>query len=380
MKRIILLGSTGSIGRQTIEVARRHPDRCQIVALAAHRNLEVLGEQCRSLDPERIALTGCSRADLLGSSVPQDRAILGPEALSELVATTDCDIVVNAVTGAAGLAANLVAVDLGRRLAIANKESLVMAGPFLLRRAREAGAEVLPVDSEHSAIYQCLAAGRRDEVRRVVLTASGGPFRTRPVADLAKVTIAEALAHPTWNMGPKISVDSATLMNKALEIIEANVLFDLPADKIDVVVHPESVVHSMVEFHDGSTVAHLGPPDMRVPIQFALSHPERWTGSPERVDWPAIGNLTFERADPAKFPSLDLAYRCCQSADSARIVLNAANEVAVEAFLAGRIGFTDIFTCVERALEADPARPVEDLDEVMTIDRHTRESVAGWTS
>lgn len=380
MKRIILLGSTGSIGRQTIEVARRHPDRCRIVALAAHRNLELLQEQCRDLNPERVAVTGCSPSELARSSLPRDRTVHGPEALSEVVATTDCDVVLNAVTGAAGLAANLVAVDQGRRLAIANKESIVMAGPFLLRRARQTGAEILPVDSEHSAIYQCLAAGRRDEVRRVILTASGGPFRTRPASEFAKVTVAEALAHPTWNMGPKISVDSATLMNKALEIIEANVLFDLPADKIDVVVHPESVVHSMVEFHDGSTIAHLGPPDMRVPIQFALSHPERWTGTPDRVDWPAIGNLTFEAADPGKFPSLEFAYRCCRSADSARIVLNAANEVAVEAFLAGRIGFTDIFTCVERALEADPARPVEDLNEVMTIDRHTRESAAGWTS
>lgn len=380
MKRIVLLGSTGSIGRQTLEVIDRHPDRCRIVGIAARSDVEGLCAQYRRHEPERVALTGGSVEQLTAHGVPAEKALAGENALLELLNTVECDLVVNAVTGAAGLPANFVAIDRGCDLALANKESLVVAGPLLLRNARERGTSIIPVDSEHSAILQCLSAGRRDELKRIVLTASGGPFRQTPLDEFPNLTVEQALKHPTWQMGAKISIDSATLMNKALEILEAQVLFGLSTSEITVVVHPESIVHSMVEFVDGSTIAHMGPPDMRVPIQFAISSPERWPGGEPSPNWPELGPLNFETPDPERFPAIELALRCCEEPASSRVVLNAANEIAVAAFLERRILFSDIVCLVRRALDEHDPQPIEDLTEIFELDHNTRESVAEWTS
>ncbi|MFQ5655556.1 MAG: 1-deoxy-D-xylulose-5-phosphate reductoisomerase, partial [Planctomycetota bacterium] len=361
MKKIVILGSTGSIGRQALEVVREHPSRLQVAALAAGANGRLLAEQASEFAPKIICLAD-GPAPPSGSIPPSTMMLEGADELPRLVEESDADLVLNAITGAAGLAANLRAVELGRDLAIANKESLVMAGELLQGIASGSGSRILPIDSEHSAIHQCLRAGSRGEVRRIILTASGGPFRGRSREELGDVTPREALRHPTWKMGPKITVDSATLMNKALEVIEARVLFGLSPEQIEVVVHPQSVVHSLVEFHDGSLMAHLGEPDMRVPIQYALSYPDRWQRSGKRWS-PGEGKvLEFEALDHETFPSVRMAYRACREGGTLPVVLNGANERAVELFLEGRIAFLDIFDLVERALETHDGEPSVDLE------------------
>ncbi|MFN0059214.1 MAG: 1-deoxy-D-xylulose-5-phosphate reductoisomerase [Planctomycetota bacterium] len=378
-KRIFLLGSSGSIGKQTLQVVRENPDLFEIVGLAVRRDVSTLREQAAEHRPAAICVSDAAAAHGLSTSL-NCRSYVGEPALLEAIERHESDVVVNAITGAAGLRANVVALRTGRRLCIANKESLVMAGKLLLRLAGGDRSRILPIDSEHSGVYQCLLAGKVSEVRRIVLTASGGPFRGCDKATLEMASVTAALKHPTWRMGPKISVDSATLMNKALEIIEAAVLFDLAPDQIDVLVHPRSIVHAFVEFHDGSVLAHLGPTDMRLQIQYALTYPDRWPRKQPTLDLAQLRELKFEALDEEIFPSLRLARRACTIGETATTVLNAANEKAVELFLAERITLPRIFELVDQALAVHQPCPVESIEQVLSIDLKTRNLVAQWVS
>ncbi len=362
MKTVSLVGSTGSIGTQAAEVIAGAPDRYRVVALGAATSVDALARQARELRPERVALADASRAAELAAALPAGVELLaGPEALAEIA--TLADVVVNGVVGFAGLPVTLAALCSGRRLALANKESLIAGGPVVQAARQTPGAEIIPVDSEHCAVHQCLRAllGEKDmsalphppamPVRRIVLTASGGPFRGRHKRSLAEVTVADALAHPTWKMGPKITVDSSTLMNKGLEVIEAHELFGVGYDAIDVVVHPQSVVHSMVETTDGATLAQLSLPDMRLPIGYALAYPDRLDTPFGVIDWSRLGSLDFEEPDREAFPCLDLAYSAGRQGGAAPAWLNGANEVAVAAFLDGRIRWVDIPAVISEALD-----------------------------
>ncbi len=377
MKRIVVLGSTGSIGTSVLDVVASFPEAFRVVALGAGRNLDRLEEQVRRFRPELVAVADADLAAELSRRVESGcRVVHGQDGLVEAALHPAADGVVCALVGAAGLRSTWAAVDAGRDVALANKESLVVGGAHLTARALKTGARILPVDSEHNAIHQCLRGEDAREVRRLWLTGSGGPFRTRPVATLASVTPAEALRHPTWSMGPKITVDSATLMNKGLEVIEAHWLFGLPPEKIRVVIHPKSVVHSMVEFVDGSFKAQLGVTDMRHPIQYALTWPERWPTSLPPFDPVTAGPLEFEPPDPDRFPCLGLAYRALERGGAAPAVLNAANEVAVGAFLEGRAGFLDIPAVIRSTLDRHEGDPAGSLEEVMAADARARESAA----
>jgi len=354
---VVLLGSTGSIGTQTLDVVRGRRDRYRVVALAAGRNTELLAEQAAEFDvPDELA-RNC--AD-------------DPGALAELAAHPDADVVLNAVVGFAGLPATLTALEHGKRLALANKESLIAGGPVVARARAKGGGEIIPVDSEHSAVYQALRAGKRDEVRRVLLTASGGPFRGRSGGELARVTVADALAHPTWNMGAKITIDSSTLMNKGLEVIEAHELFGFDFDRIDVIVHPQSIMHGMVEFTDGATMAQLSLPDMRLPIGLALGAPDRLDEAFGPIDWSRLGRLDFEQPDLDAFPCLRLAYDAGRAGGAAPAILTGANEVAVAAFLDGRIPWLGIADVVADALQAGSGN-VDAVEDVLEADRVARE-------
>lgn len=354
---VVVLGSTGSIGTQTLDVLSRHRDRYHVVALAAGRNTALLAEQAKAF------------------GVPADRAIScldAPDRLAELAAHPDAEVVLNAVVGFAGLPATLAALEAGKRLALANKESLIAAGPVVAKARAAGGGEIVPVDSEHSAIYQCLRAGRSSEVAQLVLTASGGPFRGRTREDLANVTTADALAHPTWNMGAKITIDSSTLMNKGLEVIEARELFGVDFDQIDVVVHPQSIVHSMVTFVDGATIAQLSYPDMRLPIGLALGAPERLPEAYGAIEWSQMHELTFDVPDRDTFRCLALAYEAGRKGGTAPAVLSAANEVAVAAFLADRIGWLDIAEVVEETLDRGTGN-ADEVSDVLHADQRARE-------
>jgi 1-deoxy-D-xylulose-5-phosphate reductoisomerase len=366
--RVAILGSTGSIGRQALDVARAHPDRVEVAALAAHSSASLLLEQAAEFGVTRLAL-GDDTVAASVSAPPNARLHGGPLAIEELAASDDVDIVLNALVGAAGLRASIAALQAGSRLALANKESLVAGGDIIARLGVD---RILPVDSEHSAIFQCLAGEPRKSVAKLWLTASGGPFRGRSAADLARVTVAEALAHPRWTMGPKITIDSATLMNKGLEVIEAHHLFGLSYDMIEVVIHPQSCVHSMVEFTDGSVKAHLGATDMRIPIQYAFSHPDRWEAPVAPVDFRSLGSLDFESPDTDTFTSLRLAIDAGRSGGTMPTVLNAANEVAVAAFLAGRVPLTAIPATVEATLERHDSIPADTLEAVESADAWAR--------
>jgi 1-deoxy-D-xylulose-5-phosphate reductoisomerase len=377
---LAVLGATGSIGRQTLEIARLYPDRFRVRALAAGSDWAALAEQARIFRPDLAVVADPAagpalREALAGTNV---RVACGPEALDEAATLDGADVVVAAVVGAAGVRPTLAAVSAGKTVALANKEALVVAGALVERAARASGAVVLPVDSEHSAIFQCLVGERLDAVERLVLTASGGPFRTRPAADFARISPEEALAHPNWSMGAKVTVDSATLMNKGLEVIEARWLFGIGPERIAVLVHPQSIVHSLVEFVDGSAKAQLGAPDMRVPIQYALTYPARWAAPHPRVDWAALGRLDFEAPDRARFPCLDLAFEALRRGGVAPAALNAANEVAVARFLRREVAFSDIPRLVEAALARADGRPGDalDLDALAEADRAAR-AVAG---
>jgi len=370
MKSIAILGSTGSIGRQALEVIAAHPNRYRVVGLAAGSREAALLEQAENFETPTLALQvdGSSQVALRGSDAPV-----------HLIEECQPDLVLNAITGAAGLRASYYALEHGIDLALANKESLVIAGSLLVETAEQSGARLLPVDSEHSAIQQCLRSGRAEEVSKIHLTASGGPFRGWPKEDLQTVTRQEALRHPTWEMGPKITIDSATLMNKALELIEAHVLFGVDSTRLEVVVHPESVVHSMVEFRDGSLIAHLGTPDMRIPIQYALSQPERWVGPNSDFSLVELQSLHFEAVDTDTFPSIDYAYEAIHRSGTTGTVLNAANERAVDLFLSEKIAFHQIFEFVRRALDEHSTEPVTSIDQVLAVDAQTREIIDRWT-
>jgi len=373
MRRLAVLGSTGSVGEQTLAVAAAHPDRFAVVALAAGRRIAKLADQVRAFRPALVSV-----ADAAGAA--ELRARLGAEAPEiavgaaglEAVATADADLVVAGLVGAVGLAPTLAAVRAGRDVALANKEVLVMAGALVRREVAARGTALLPVDSEHSAIFQALAGEDPACIARLILTASGGPFRTWSAERIAKASVEEALNHPNWDMGPKITIDSATLMNKGLEVIEARWLFDVPPDRVEVVVHPQSIVHSLVEFRDTSVMAQLGLPDMRVPIAVALAHPERLPLDVPRLDLAAIGRLDFETPDTKRFPCLALAYEALRGDEAAPAVLNAANEVAVESFLAGGLAFPGIArvnaAVLERFAAGEAAGTLRDLEDVTAAD------------
>jgi 1-deoxy-D-xylulose-5-phosphate reductoisomerase len=372
-RSLVVLGSTGSVGEQTLAVAEAFPERYRVVALAAGRRVDKLADQVRRFRPSFVSVADREGADALRSSLGTlDVEIgVGSEGL-EAAATHPADLVVAGLVGAVGLAPTLAAIRAGRDVALANKEVLVMAGALVLREVRAHGVQLLPVDSEHSAIFQALAGQRAEDVTRLILTASGGPFRTWSEDRVAHATVEEALDHPNWDMGPKITIDSATLMNKGLEVIEARWLFDVPPERVDVVVHPQSIVHSLVEFVDGSVLAQLGLPDMRVPIAVALAHPERLALALPRLDLAALGQLDFEAPDRKRFPCLDLAYAALAADEAAPAVLNAANEISVAAFLEGRIPFPSIPVHNAAVLEAHVARsaaePLRDLDDVLEAD------------
>ncbi len=383
-RRLALLGSTGSVGEQSLAVVDSFPERYRVVALAAGRNVAKLAEQVERFRPELVSVAEPAGADDLRSRLrargaPEPEIAVGAEGLLA-VASRSADLVVSALVGAVGLAPTLAAMRAGSDVALANKEVLVMAGALVLREMRAQGVTLLPVDSEHSAIFQCLAGQRSEDVARLILTASGGPFRTWEASRIARATVEEALDHPNWDMGPKITIDSATLMNKGLEVIEARWLFDVPPEGVDVVVHPQSIVHSLVEFHDGSVLAQLGLPDMRVPIAVALAHPERLPLELPRLDLAALGQLDFEAPDRKRFPCLELAFEALRADEASPAVLNASNEVAVAAFLEGAIPFPAIAGTNDAVLSAHVSRTaggsgaaLRDLDDVLEADAWARE-------
>jgi 1-deoxy-D-xylulose-5-phosphate reductoisomerase len=379
---VVVLGSTGSIGTNCLDVIAALPERLSAIGLSAHRNWECLLEQAQRHRPRWVTLTDrqtVRRPD--AKDLPKGtRLLTEPDAIATMVSHPDVDIIVTAIVGAAGLAGTWAALEAGKTVAVANKETLVMAGPLVMDLAARRNARVLPVDSEHSAIFQALQAGRSSEVARVVLTASGGPFRGRRPAELAEVTAEEALQHPTWRMGPKITIDSATLMNKALEVIEARWLFGLEPEQIEVIIHPESMIHSFVEFRDGSVLAQLSPPDMRLPIQYALTYPERVPGPARKLSWSDLGAWHFEQPDRDTFPALQLGYDVARRGGTCGAVLNAANEAAVGRFLAGELSFLDIPRACRDVLENHhySARPT--LAELAAIDRWARQEVDRWTT
>jgi 1-deoxy-D-xylulose-5-phosphate reductoisomerase len=380
-RRVVVLGSTGSIGTNALDVCAHLPDCLQPIGLGAHQSWQPLFEQAQHFRPRWVALTDPAAARAADRSrLPAGTELLTGEAgVAEMVAHPETDVVLSAVVGAAGLTGTWAALEAGKTVALANKETLVVAGPLVMELAARRGAAVLPVDSEHSAVFQALTGERRADVARIVLTASGGPFRGQSRAQLEQVGVEEALRHPTWRMGPKITVDSATLMNKALEVIEARWLFGLRPEQIEVVLHPESVVHSFVEFVDGSVMAQLSPPDMRLPIQYALTWPERCAGPAKRLDWSALRSLTFAMPDHETFPAIQLGYEVARRGGTCGAVLNAANEAAVGRFLDGSLAFLDIPRTCRAVLDAHPYSPRPSLDELLALDRWARSEVARWT-
>jgi 1-deoxy-D-xylulose-5-phosphate reductoisomerase len=378
LQRVAVLGSTGSIGKNTLDVIARHPDRFEVLALTAATQVDALLAQCEQFRP-RLAVIGADRADDLRQGLRQrglsTEVLAGPQGLCEVAAHPDVDAVMAAIVGAAGLAPCLAAARAGKKLLLANKEALVVGGDLFLQAVRDGGATLLPIDSEHSAVFQSLPEDPNTwdaRVEKIVLTASGGPFRQREPASLASVTPEEACAHPNWVMGRKISVDSATMMNKALEVIEAKYLFGLPPERIEVVIHPQSVIHSMVQYRDRSVVAQLGSPDMRVPIAYGLSWPERMASGAEPLDFATLGALTFEPADRARFPGLFLAWEALRASPGTTAVLNAANEVAVAAFLDRRLRFDQIHQINRATLEAYLPPVPAGLEDLLGIDAHAR--------
>ena len=378
-RRLAILGSTGSIGVQALDVVSRSGGELEVVALSAAEAWEPLLEQAHRHGVRRIALADPNAAARAGEAWTGE-VLVGSEGVVKLITGSECDMVLNAIVGSAGLLPTVAALGEGIDLALANKESLVVGGELVMELAQATGAQILPVDSEHSALYQLLSAERPGTVERLILTASGGPFRGRRRDQLEGVSVAEALTHPTWDMGGKITIDSATLMNKGLELIEAHHLFGIPYERIDVVVHPQSIIHSLISLCDGATLAHLGYPDMRVPISFALHHPDRMDVPVAPLDLVALGQLTFEPADEETFSCLRLAREAARAGGTAPCTLNAANEVAVHAFLAERIGFLDIAEVIEQTLAALPAAPVHSFETLGEADQRARDLASGLIS
>jgi 1-deoxy-D-xylulose-5-phosphate reductoisomerase len=380
VRNVAVLGSTGSIGTNALEVIAASRGRLRVEALSAHRRLDQLVSQANQFHPRWVIATDRAAADSFQwAGLPAGtELVIGEDGLAEVAAAGEIDVVLAGIVGSAGLRSTLAALEAKKTLALANKETLVMGGELIMRLAAERGATIVPVDSEHSAIFQALQAGRREEVARVVLTASGGPFRGLSADELRHVTVDDALAHPNWNMGQKTTVDSATMMNKALEIIECHWLFGLAPEQIDVVIHPQSMVHSFVEFVDGSVVAQLGPPDMKLPIQYALEYPHRQPGVSDRLDWRTAWHLDFEPPDQDRFCALELGHLCAQQGGTSGAVLNAANEAAVEAFLAGELHFTEIVPACRSVLESHTFESRPTLDRLIELDRWARQEVSRW--
>lgn len=386
MRTLTLLGSTGSIGTQTLDVIAAHPDQFSVFALAAHQNVDRLFAQCQQFSPQYAVLTNevaaQSLAERLRAAHLKTEVLTGDKALLEIAAASEVDTVLSAIVGAAALLPTMLAVSAGKRVLLANKESLVMAGELMMAAARDSGAELLPIDSEHNAVFQCLSddylpgSGRPQGVDSIVLTASGGPFRDLPLSNLPNVTPEQAVAHPNWSMGAKISVDSATMMNKGLEVIEAHWLFDLPAKDIEVLVHPQSLVHAFVRFRDGSVLSHVAPPDMRIPIAHTLAWPKRINSAVGSLDLLSLSQAQFYLPDWERYPCLQLAYEALKVGGTAPAILNAANEVAVDAFLAGQLRFDQIAVVVERVLHQLSFGPVDCLDAVLVADRESRAKAA----
>ena len=374
MKNVVILGSTGSIGKSTLDVIRNLKHKYKVVALSANSQWELLSKQVNEFKPESVSLADESHIESLRNSLPDNsvQILTGKDSVREMVSKENVDIVLSAIVGGAGLPAAIEVIKNKKTLALANKEALVMAGGLIMPMAKENGVSIIPVDSEHSAVLQALRAGRRDEVKKIIITASGGPFRNHPKEKLSGVTREEALNHPTWNMGKKISIDSATMMNKALEVIEAKWLFDLDASQIEVVIHPESIIHSLVEFCDGSVIAQMGIPDMRVPIQFALTYPDRENGNVRSLDLAELGTLNFQKPDMDKFPALRLGYEVVEKGGTMGATFNAANEVAVQEFLDNKIKFTDISKAVEHVMNKHNFINDPTLKDIMDADEYAR--------
>jgi len=381
MKRIAVLGSTGSIGTSCLEVVAAHAQTMAIHGLVANNSWEQLAQQCNQFLPAIAVIADESLRNVIdrGRFPAQTTLKFGPDAVAELASASEVDVVISAIVGAAGLKGTWAALEQGKVVGLANKETLVVAGPLVMALAARTGATLIPVDSEHSALHQCLACGRREDVARLILTASGGPFRKTSSADLEQVTPEQALAHPNWSMGRKISVDSATMMNKALEVIEARWLFDLPAEQLDVVVHPQSIVHSLVEFVDGSVVAQLSPPDMKLPIQYALTWPERWSGVSPRLDFTQQLSLEFEPPDQDRFPALRLGFEVARRGGTCGSVLNAANEMAVDRFLSGSLRYSDIARSCRSVLDSHHYDPSPSLEQLLDLDQWARKEISRWT-
>jgi len=376
VKNLAILGSTGSIGQSTLAVVTEHPREFMVKGLAAGRNVEALAAQIRQFQPDLVSVQDEASATRLRELLPSGNTLeilVGPRGAAAVATIPEVDLVVSAMVGAAGLVPTLAAIQAGLPVALANKETLVAAGSLVMAAAKEKGVALIPVDSEHSALMQALEGQRREDVNKLWLTASGGPFRAWPAAKLAQVTPAQALRHPNWNMGAKITIDSATMMNKALEVIEAHVLFDMPAERIGVYIHPQSIIHSLVEFVDGSVIAQLGVPDMRLPIAYALSYPRRLPLSGPSLDLSQIAQLTFEPPDLERFPSLRLGFEAAAAGGTLPAVLNAANEVAVAAFLADRLSFLGIPRVVEETMATHTPGAIQDLDHVLEVNRWARE-------
>jgi 1-deoxy-D-xylulose-5-phosphate reductoisomerase len=375
MKKISILGSTGSIGVSTLEIVASHPDRFQVAALSAGSNLELLVEQIERFSPRLVAVITEESAQKLKSMLTgkKPEILSGVPGMIAVATMAESDLVVAAIVGAAGLVPTAAAIQAGKDLALANKETLVTAGHLIMGMVREKGINLYPVDSEHSAVFQSMQGHRRDDVKRIILTASGGPFFNYPLERLAQVTIKEALNHPNWSMGRKITIDSATMMNKGLEVIEARWLFDIAPEKISVHIHPQSIIHSMVEYVDGCVMAQLGVPDMKAPIAYALTFPERVETGVKPLDLTSLSGLSFFAPDASRFPALRLAYQAMKAGESMPTVLNAANEVAVEAFLEGRIRFVDIPAVIEKTMSVHSPQPLASIEEVLFVDRWGRE-------
>lgn len=376
---LTILGSTGSIGKQTLDVVRAYPDRYSVAYLTTNKNVDLLEQQVAEFHPRGVVVCDPKAAEeaqrRLRGTVP---VFFGEAACIDLATRPEVDVVMSAMVGFAGLAPTIAAAEAGKRIALANKETLVVAGTLVNRALKRSGAVMLPVDSEHSAVFQCLMGEAPESVEKILLTASGGPFREMPIEQFGSITLQQALRHPNWEMGAKITIDSATMMNKGLEVIEARRLFDVTPDRIGVVVHPESIIHSMVVFNDGSVKAQLSLPDMRMPIHFALAWPERIPAAYKRADFSAIGSLTFQEPDTERFPCLRLAYDALEREGTAPTVLNAANEVAVAAFLAGEIPFTDIPKLIETALIEEPITDDPSLQDIFDADKRTRGAVRSY--
>jgi len=376
MKNLAILGSTGSIGVNALKVASAHPERFRVLALSAGKNIELLRHQIEIFKPKAVAVLNESLASklqksLTGGDLPE--ILFGPDGFKQLVKMDEVDTIISAITGAAGLVPTYEGIKAGKEIALANKETMVMAGPLVMSEAKRRGVFILPIDSEHSAIFQSLQGHRKEDLKRIILTASGGPFRNMALEQMAEVNAEQALKHPNWEMGPKITIDSATMMNKGLEIIEAKWLFNLQMEQIDVLIHPQSIVHSMVEYKDGSIISQMGIPDMMTPIAYALAYPRHIkTGLPS-LELEKVGDLSFEKPDLNRFKCLALALKAASAGESMPAVLNGANEIAVDTFLKGKIGFLDIPKLIEQTMDAHEPHPIDRIDSVIAADNWARE-------